>query len=229
MTIQEFLNFFNGIYADYDGAYGDQCFDLVNNYSRWIGAQRFTGENAFEIYNQAGSFYTQIPNSPSAVPQKGDIVVWSGNFNAGAGHTGVATGKGDINTFEVLEQNDPLNSNCHLKTYNYFAVLGWLRPKTLPLDLQVQLSESNMDRDANWNIVSAVGNALGMSPDPNDKKATTETFSKAILGLKKQLKECQNSLLQSSTSLPNPPSGTFDASSLTVSGLVSLLLKKIFG
>ncbi len=61
------------------------------------------------------------------------------------------------------------------------------------------LAQCAKDRDANWRIVNTVGDALDMSPDPNDKKATSEMFSKAILDLKKQLKECQNSQPQSPT------------------------------
>src|SRR6185312_13769900 len=132
MTPDSFLIFFNGIYCDYDGAFGDQCFDLANNYSRWIGGPRFTGATADLIYRQAGDFYTQIPNNPDNYPSKGDIVVWDWP------HVGIATGNNtDVNQFEVLEQNDPTDSNCHIKVYNYSShVLGWLHPKNVATEQQ---------------------------------------------------------------------------------------------
>ena len=155
MTINEFLTYWNGIYCDYDGVYGDQCFDLANAYSRWIGGQRFTGATADLIFNQAGDFYTQISNTPTGFPIKGDIVVWNWP------HVGICTGnKTDANQLEVLEQNDPTNSNCHFKSYNYVGVLGWLRPKVLPQDLQIELDQVRADRDKNWNSYTACQNNL---------------------------------------------------------------------
>lgn len=148
MTLQEFFEFENGIYCDYDGAYGDQCFDLANAYSRWIGGQRFTGGTADLIFNQAGDFYEQIPNTPDGVPQRGDIVIWNWP------HVGIATGENSSTSqFEVLEQNDPTNSNCHIKVYlNYNGVIGWLRPKKLPADPQIIQDELRKARDDNWNL-----------------------------------------------------------------------------
>ena len=136
MNYDAFVAFFNGIYCDYDGADGDQCFDLANAYSRWIGGQSFVGATADLIYNQAGDFYTAIPNTPDGVPQKGDLVIWSWP------HVGIATGENsNTSQFEVLEQNDPTDSDCHIKQYlNYNGVIGWLRPKVLPDGISVDKS-----------------------------------------------------------------------------------------
>lgn len=129
LTVDNFFQFWTGIYGDFDGYYGCQCEDLANYYSRWIGGQPFTGDTADLIFNQTqNGFYTAIPNGPDNFPQRGDIVVWSWP------HVGIATGNStDMWKFEVLEQNDPLKSNCHMKQYqNYNGVLGWLRPSHLP-------------------------------------------------------------------------------------------------
>lgn len=125
----QFLSIYNNRYVDFDGYYGAQCFDLVQYWSKYIGGHRFGGGFAKEIYSQPGSFYTQIPNTPEAIPKAGDIIVWAGSYNGGYGHTGIATGKGDINKFECFQQNDPTGSISHLKIYNYNHVIGWLRPK----------------------------------------------------------------------------------------------------
>jgi hypothetical protein len=114
-------------FLDYDGKYGAQCVDLVQFWGQAIGGPRFTG-NAKDLYKQTANFYTWIDNTASAVPQKGDIVVWSGAYNGSVGHVGIATGIGDTSTFQAFEQNDPTDSNSHLRSYSYASVLGWLRP-----------------------------------------------------------------------------------------------------
>lgn len=144
MTFQEFLAKWNNQYADFDGYYGPQCVDLVQYWSQALGGPRFTGD-AHNIYTQAGNFYTQVPNSPTAIPQQGNIIVWDGSYNGGPGHTGIATGKGDTSTFECFEQNDPTASNCHLKTYNYNKVLGWLHPKALPDSTSTTVDKATFD------------------------------------------------------------------------------------
>lgn len=130
---KDFFAQYNNKYVDFDGYYGSQCFDLVQYWSKYIGGHRFGGGYAKEIYNQPGIFYVQVPNTPIAVPNAGDIVVWAGSYNGGPGHTGIATGKGDVNTFECFEQNDPIGSNSHIRQYQYNHVIGWLRPKSISL------------------------------------------------------------------------------------------------
>ena len=128
----DFFSQYNGQSLDYDGIYGGQCFDLIQEWNvNWLGGPFIVGEFAYQIYGQHPNFYTSIPNTPDAIPQKGDIVVWAKSYNGFAGHTGVATGKGDLNTFECFEQNDPTGTVCHLKVYNYNHVTGWLRLKNI--------------------------------------------------------------------------------------------------
>ena len=147
MTIDSFITYWNGIYCDFDGNFGDQCFDLANSYSRWIGGPRFLGATADLIINQAGTFYTQILNTDTNFPQKGDIVVWNWP------HVGIATGDNtDKDAFDCLEQNDPTDSDCHLKHYSYSGVIGWLHPITLPIDQQTTIDQLREARDSNWNL-----------------------------------------------------------------------------
>lgn len=183
MDIDSFFTFFNGIYCDYDGAAGDQCFDLANNYSRWIGGGRFTGATADLIYGQTqNGFYQAITNTPDGVPQRGDIVVWNWP------HVGIASGNNsNTASFEVLEQNDPEDSNCHIKQYpNYNGVIGWLRPVNLPQNgaLQQQLNQALVDRDLNWNCFNKVMNAIPVTADPNNKDSSATEGVNAINELK---------------------------------------------
>ncbi len=135
ITVDDFINLFNGHSVDWDNALGSQCFDLANFYSFAIGGKPFIGATADLIYQQPqNGFYTQIANTPNNFPIKGDIVVWNWP------HVAIATGNNtNINQFEVLEQNDPKGSPSHIKVYgNYNGVIGWLRPVNLPQSQQGQ-------------------------------------------------------------------------------------------
>lgn len=131
-----FFNKYNNKYCDFDGAYGAQCVDLVEFWGKLLAAPVLAGD-AKDFQDQTLGFYIWIPNTPDNNPRVGDIVVWSGDYNNDGGHCGIATGKGDTNTFEVFVQNDPLGANCQLKTYNYTDVVGWLRPPSLVTTVQV--------------------------------------------------------------------------------------------
>lgn len=138
MSFDEFKQQNNGKYIEKeDSANLNQCFDLAFAWVDYLGIPRDTIRHqlACQIYTNpldiTLQYFEIIPNTPNGVPQKGDLVVWAGVFNGGAGHVGIATGSGNSNIFEVFEQNDPLKSPSHLKTYAYASVLGWLRPRLL--------------------------------------------------------------------------------------------------
>lgn len=131
MTLQDFITKYNGKYLDFDGYYGAQCVDALQFYAKEVvGAPAFTG-NAKDIPNTYDkNFYTWIPNSISAVPQSGDIIIWGSSVGGGYGHIAVCQ-SANILSFTSFEQNWPLNTPCHSQTHNdlYKGVLGWLRPK----------------------------------------------------------------------------------------------------
>lgn len=128
---QNFLQQYNGKYVDWDGVYGAQCFDLVNKWSTYLGYRPFTGLYAYGIIDQTQGNYTKILNSPTAVPQAGDIIVWNSRYGGGYGHTAIASGIGDTNFFESFDQNYPTGSPAHLVRHSYDGVIGWLRPNKL--------------------------------------------------------------------------------------------------
>ena len=131
ITFKDFLDEFNNQSVDYDGVYGSQCFDLIQEWNvDWLNNPFIPGAYAYQIYNNYNpQKYTRIANGPNDVPKEGDIVVWSWYYNYAGGHTGIATGKGDVWSFECFEQNDPTGTVSHLKTYKYDYVLGWIRAK----------------------------------------------------------------------------------------------------
>lgn len=59
----------------------------------------------------------------------------------------------------------------------------YMAPQPQP-DLQVQLSQCNIDRDLNWNIASAICAELGVALDPNNKELGKQNAIKAIQVLK---------------------------------------------
>lgn len=129
MNVQDFINQYKGRAWDFDGYYGAQCVDLVQFFAKWLGYGRFTG-NAIDLWNQAGSNYVQIPNTPSFVPQAGDIAVWGRSFGNGYGHVGICTGNGNRDWFESLDANWG-DSRALVVRHNYVGFLGVLRPKKL--------------------------------------------------------------------------------------------------
>ena len=135
MTFDEFYNKYKGQKdVGNTAANKGECVGLSSLWMDNFGIAHVYG-HAKDLYaNAKTTDFAKIPNTPDAIVQKGDIVVWSANYNGTYGHTGVATGKADINTFECFEQNDPLGSTPHLKTYNYAYVTGWLRPKKAIID-----------------------------------------------------------------------------------------------
>jgi len=136
ISLDDFITLLTGVKVQVtqDNEPQAECVDVIELYSRVLGVPRFTG-NAEDIYNQPGDAFDQIPNEPTNFPSKGDIVVMNSKFNGTVGHVGICTGIADEMTFEMLEQNDPLGSDCHKKTYAYangsgeIVVTGWLHKK----------------------------------------------------------------------------------------------------
>jgi len=156
-----FLNENNGKFIErVDSSNLNQCFDLAIYFCEYLGLPKtiFSGLiYAYEIYTNPTEVekqnFTLIANdSVDAIPQVGDLVVWSYLYG-GAGHVGICTGTANTTSFECFEQNDPIGTNCHLKTYSYSRVLGWLRFKdTSGLKYnEEEMSAMRLERDANWN------------------------------------------------------------------------------
>lgn len=112
-----------------------QCMDLAYAWIFCLGMPKGTIQHlyAYEVYTQPNALthehFELIKNSVSAVPQKGDLVVFSNKLGV-AGHICIATGTGDTKSFQSVDQNwDGKKQAPTLITHNYSNVLGWLRPK----------------------------------------------------------------------------------------------------
>lgn len=142
MTVDEFIAKWNGKALDFDGAYGNQCWDLAAQYSREVvgvqgGAWEVmpTGPNggAIEVFTvfkaPLGTYYDKIANSPDPtnLPKKGDLVIWNwGTF----GHIALCLGATPA-SISVFEQNSPVGSLCHITNAKQWSgCVGWIRPKS---------------------------------------------------------------------------------------------------
>ncbi len=139
MTFDSFVKRFIGKAVDYDGVSGVQCVDLVKLYlynvfgiraGAWGNARDYWLDfNSHKIMKEN---FTKIKNAPEFVPQKGDILVWSGDISIknNYGHVAIATGEGNTNTFYSYDSNWNKKEMQKVK-HTYFALYGVLRPKNI--------------------------------------------------------------------------------------------------
>lgn len=166
MTFTEFMAKWNGKYVEVAGSANaqNQCVDLANAYIRDVlNLPIIEWTNAKDFPSKGGDNYTYILNTPTGVPQEGDLVIWGGTY----GHIAIFI-EGDVNSFRSFDQNYPTGSPCHVQNHTtYNNVLGWMRPKQLAgqLDLQKQLDACRVERDRNWNWFTQICDVLGVGPN----------------------------------------------------------------
>lgn len=92
---------------DFDGAYAGQCVDLYRQYCKEVLAfpQSPPVRGAADIWDTyLKNCFTRYENTPTAVPQKGDVMLWNKNAGGGFGHVAVFI-SGDANKFKSFDQN----------------------------------------------------------------------------------------------------------------------------
>ncbi len=127
----DWLNSEVGQYRDFDGAWLAQCVDEFNFYYRFL-----TGRNPYDdgygvpgakdLWNVATSRFTKIPDSPSLVPQPGDILIYGSSWGGGYGHVEMVVAV-DANGCTIVGNN--LTGNPRLavqKTYRTWAQMKGL-------------------------------------------------------------------------------------------------------
>lgn len=147
MTLDEFVNKYNGKLVDFDGKYGCQCVDLVRQYFQDVwnlpeqpegvdGAQDFFFKHEsrpkqkkyceLHIYIQAN------------LPPVGAVVIFKASNNNANGHIAVCT-KATASFIEVLEQDGIYNLKAlkdgreqkpaYIAKWDYDRLVGWLVKK----------------------------------------------------------------------------------------------------
>lgn len=136
LSLQQFINTYNGRAVDFDGYYGAQCVDLIQFYNRdVVGVGRFTGD-AINIYGQLGNSYTWVRNTPAGIPRPGSVVVWGAPYGYNPtlkryfGHVAIVV-SANLNTMTVLSQNYPYNTGTAFRTLSYNGCIGWGTPKNV--------------------------------------------------------------------------------------------------
>lgn len=102
----DYMNKLKGKWWDFDGAFGAQCFDLANMYWNYLTGGRLAGYYAKDIpfKNNFNGLATVYENTPSFLPQKGDICVLHSGYGGGAGHVFIVW-SANLNTLVGLDQN----------------------------------------------------------------------------------------------------------------------------
>jgi len=133
MTLNEFVEKYEGVEVDFDNRYGAQCVDLVRYYWQMVcGLSRTeqpdtspSGGAKDLINNLAGLKLTLCPN-----PRVGDVVVFAPNeANRYSGHVAVIIeiGDGNITVFEQDGINQGRGAYRKVRTTN--AVIGYITTK----------------------------------------------------------------------------------------------------
>lgn len=150
MTLDEFIDKYDGKGIDYDGSFGNQCVDLYRQYVKEVLGypQSPPVVGAKDIWDTyLPEYFKRIENTPTGIPEKGDIVIFGtglGRF----GHVSVFI-EGTMTRFKSFDQNYPTGSLCHVQGHTYNAVLGWLTPLQKPMDtpeyFKTLLQEAGLD------------------------------------------------------------------------------------
>jgi len=133
MTFSKWLETNNGKYVEVAGSATalNQCTDLANSFIRDVlNFPIIEWTNAIDFPKKAGDRYQWIPNSPSALPEAGDLMI----FKLGAyGHISVFI-EGNLSSFRSFDQNYPLGTPAHVQNHTYSSVTGWLHPLNVKIE-----------------------------------------------------------------------------------------------
>ena len=153
MTLDEFIKKYEGKGVDVDGYPADnkyQCVDLYRQYVKEVLGypQSPPVVGAKDIWDSyLPEYFKRIENTPTGVPEKGDIVIFGTGLGK-YGHVAIFV-EGTTSRFTSFDQNYPTGSLCHLQGHTYNAVIGWLTPLQKPMDipnyLKTLLQEANID------------------------------------------------------------------------------------
>lgn len=150
MTPQEFFTKYNGKGIDFDGAYGPQCMDLMNQFVVEVFGDtsgQLRAPTAYQSWLKNSPDYEKIHYQPGRTPQEGDVVYWSDTYIKGTGHVAVATNKANQSVFTSSDQNWPVGSLCHYQEHTYNGVVGWKRRKRQQQNNQESNQENNEEDD----------------------------------------------------------------------------------
>ena len=80
MTLDQFITKYHSKQIDYDGFFGFQCMDLYRQYVKEVLGfpQSVPVPGAADVWlNFRDDYFDRIVNTPEAMPQRGDVIIWS--------------------------------------------------------------------------------------------------------------------------------------------------------
>ena len=168
---------------DMDGAYGCQCVDLILAYYDFLGVSRSSGNGADYSWNTLPSGWQRLQG---AQPQKGDILVYSGNDSNPYGH--VAIYESDRSHYH---QNFNGHSYVEKVTYMYNGLSnpywGVIRPNwnvtpsnpfTGTYAEEITGTNAKLRASLNLTYVSQCGLYFGTSASNMTKRNTENVYAK---------------------------------------------------
>ena len=202
INFDDFIIKWTGKPVDFDGIYPNQCMDLMHEYVYEclgiIDKSVLAKPWASRVFTEFAwaNLFDKIDNSPTGVPQRGDIIFWAEalNYDAtikhGYGHVAIFI-SGDANKFKSFDANFPTGSLPHIQDHTYNHVLGWLRPKTqepMANVTQKEFDQTRLDRDKNWNLYQAAEETIkNLNAQIADLHQQLTTKDGEISNLKTQL------------------------------------------
>jgi surface antigen len=210
MTLQEFIEKYNGV-----GNVGNtqentgQCTGLVSVWTDNLKLPHVWG-NAADLLVNAGEAYEVIKNTPDAIPEPGDCIVWTKGFNQTFGHTAIVV-KGNVKTFEVFEQNNPLGGSCRLHTYpDYSYVDGWFRKRAIIAQEIAQTDQTIIDlgiygKHEIQAIRGFYGDAENWKKDLESAKKENEGLTTLVAEYKAIIEDLTSDLNECLHTAPIPP------------------------
>lgn len=190
MDLQKFIDKWSGKHIDFDGIYPNQCMDLMHQYVYEVlgltDAKILAAPSAYQVFTNFDNItgrdlFEKIINTPDAVAQPGDIVIF-GTAIGPHGHIAIVV-KADKNNLTSFDSNWPVGSLPKLVEHkNYNGVVGWLRYKGEPAEAQITIPATQRD----WlvwraTIAKEVAEYLGIN---NPDQASTADYKSVIGGIK---------------------------------------------
>lgn len=116
---------------DFDGAYGAQCFDYINQYAHDLFGTSFSGAGAIDLLTTGNkNGFKVIRDAANLYPKEGDIFIYQ-VYGSQWGHTGIVI-SADTTGMTVADQN--FNGVQHVQKHyikyseSWGVIKGWIRP-----------------------------------------------------------------------------------------------------
>jgi hypothetical protein len=130
MTLDELITKYTGKVCNDYGPNPGQCVNIVKAYNALVvGAPELWGNAIDYLKNPLPQYYDFHDDPAWYIPPRGSIAIFDSTYGNGLGHCGIVT-EANIFNQRIFQQNDPENSACMTKQYDYKHIPGYLIPRT---------------------------------------------------------------------------------------------------